>query len=314
MLIVIEGCDGVGKTSLARDLCALVGAEYRHLSAPKRHPLEECVLDLDAYRPGDGKHVVVDRFHIGEMVYGPRYRGVSQLGLPDGPAHRWIDLYLRSRGALLVHVFADLETVVERVGQRGDDMVDVADLEQLLDAYVQALATPLCETVDVKVPGVQHTRMLDFIRVLAGGLEDDVAPVFDVTDRFLGFARPNVLYVGDETSPTHLNGKRPLYRAPFVPYDNTSGYYLFEALPRRALQHAAFVNSAEVDLVRVHEALGLPTVVALGRHAARALDAASVPYLETRHPQYVRRFHHSKLAAWGAHVAGLVEGKEVAWL
>ena len=50
MLIVIEGCDGVGKTSLARDLCERTGAEYRHLGPPQAHPLEEYVLPLDGYQ------------------------------------------------------------------------------------------------------------------------------------------------------------------------------------------------------------------------------------------------------------------------
>jgi hypothetical protein len=63
-MIIIEGSDSTGKTTLAHELSEKVGKPYRHQGRPP-----------EGYNYlGDGRHelaeVVQDRFHLGELVYG----------------------------------------------------------------------------------------------------------------------------------------------------------------------------------------------------------------------------------------------------
>lgn len=314
MLIIVEGCDGVGKSTLAENLAArLGGAKVLHLGPPKRHPLEETVLELDWYRPGDeGEHVIVDRFHLGEMIYGPIYRGESKLGPLGGPEHKWVDLWLKSRGALQVVLTADLKTVEERIGVRGDDFVKHEHLAQILREYARAAQLSMVATNCFVYPlfGVDQA-VIDDADLLERGVI--ASRLFEVTDRWTGDPRAKVLLVGEETSPTHLRGRRPMYKAPFVPYPNTSGWHLMNAIPADTLTRCAIVNALEVDLSAFVGRLEPEIVVALGGKASSELRRHGIAHLSTDHPQFVRRFHHGRLEEWGRHVTALAQGKESTW-
>ena len=77
-LIILEGCDRTGKTTFAEKLVNL-GYQYFHFSSPKKDEdvYETYMTFLNSLDPL--KKYVVDRFHLGELVYGPIYRGECNL-------------------------------------------------------------------------------------------------------------------------------------------------------------------------------------------------------------------------------------------
>jgi len=78
MLIVIDGPDGSGKTTLARHLQEKHGATYHHdKGPPEAEDLVAYFLSLLA-RGG-----IIDRFALSEMVYGPLLRGRSRIDIND---------------------------------------------------------------------------------------------------------------------------------------------------------------------------------------------------------------------------------------
>lgn len=78
MFIALEGPDGAGKSTLAQAIAdATPGTEIVHFSQLKQNPLDEYVYALEDYSPGKGGNLVTDRWHIGEDIYGPLYRGES---------------------------------------------------------------------------------------------------------------------------------------------------------------------------------------------------------------------------------------------
>lgn len=118
-IILLEGPDGVGKTSLASALEQKLQGALMMSSGPPA--TDDPVMEyLDALTSAtkaaaSGRPVIIDRLHIGEMVYGPLFRGSS------GVSMKWarsIDALLDSVGALKVHCFLDRRRTIERLISR----------------------------------------------------------------------------------------------------------------------------------------------------------------------------------------------------
>lgn len=142
MLIVLEGCDCTGKTTLARQLDTIIREtssrpiHHLHFGPPKeRDPRREWLPPINDYRPGR-EHFIIDRLHIGDEVYGPLYRGERWL---TDAGRREIDLVLYRKGAVLVHTVANADVVHERMQQPDDsphaDVMRPDWIEQVLQSY-----------------------------------------------------------------------------------------------------------------------------------------------------------------------------------
>lgn len=124
MIILLEGPDGSGKTTLAKEIERLGGATRLHAGKPGPEPLVDYIApiaDRDTF-------YVLDRWHVGELVYGPLHRGGSRL-TPAGA--RAINELLASRGCLLIHCTADLATLCMNLRRRGDRPHDSLGYERI---------------------------------------------------------------------------------------------------------------------------------------------------------------------------------------
>lgn len=87
MIVVLEGPDGSGKTTLARRLAAKHDLEYVHVGPPTPEQLADDDSLLRHYarlvETRRTRNVVFDRLALGERVYGPIFRGRDGLG-PHG--------------------------------------------------------------------------------------------------------------------------------------------------------------------------------------------------------------------------------------
>jgi thymidylate kinase len=138
MLIVLEGVDGSGKTTLANAIRDRFDGRVLHRSAPIVHPLVEYTADLAEYQPGSGEVLILDRWHLSEWVYGPQYRGQTPLTWVQFQA---IDEFLVSKGAILVYCSGSVSNVVTRLLDRGDPLGDdPASLGRDQRRYEQVLA------------------------------------------------------------------------------------------------------------------------------------------------------------------------------
>ena len=87
-MIIIDGADCTGKTTLARSICEALGAQYLHCSFDKRWNMEE-YHRLMLHTAGKLEQianvpVVMDRWALSEHAYGNAYR--------DGPAYDTLTL------------------------------------------------------------------------------------------------------------------------------------------------------------------------------------------------------------------------------
>lgn len=119
MNIVIEGCDGTGKTFLAKFLCKKLGMYYWHESAPRS--LEEYKQML---APGG---IVFDRFCFGQFVYNTE----EQRKLTIDQLCELCETVFPQTHTLVIYVDASTELIIDRLIARGEGTpADKAEMEK----------------------------------------------------------------------------------------------------------------------------------------------------------------------------------------
>lgn len=315
MLIILEGPDGSGKSSLAARLMTALAVKYPtdsvellHRGPPSAHPLDEYVTPLLEYEPGTGRHIVCDRWHLGELVY-PKILG--RLTKMTQAVFRYVEAFLRSRGALTHVMETDLEECLKRCADRGETFVTGDQLIDVHAAFVDvALSSVTAEVVSHETPDciIANARRLE-------GYAQHLAPFITP----VGHPHPGVLMFGDERVCTgqpchHKTVKHSMFGPAFMPYPATSGQYLLGAWHSA---NALYANACDVDdPVRLWQAVGSPQrVIALGSRAHQALIHSDIPHDAVPHPQYVRRFHHGAYAEYGSLIqrVNLTGGNALKW-
>lgn len=112
MLIVLEGCDGSGKTTLANTLAPILGAEIIHYTTetPNTYAWFNRVLEMSQFR-----NIIADRFCYGQFVYqDAEDRSLSQRQLHE------IELMMVNYGAKVVYVKASEDVINKRLQKRAE--------------------------------------------------------------------------------------------------------------------------------------------------------------------------------------------------
>lgn len=328
MLIILEGADGGGKTTITQRLAADLAAalpgdtvEVLHKGPPRRHPLLEYEEPLYDYRPSTGRHVICDRWHVGEAVYPAL---LDRPTFADKPVLRHIEAFLRSRGAVLVHVQPPADVHLTRLATRGDDYLTIGQLpraRELFDEYVKTRNT----LPELRLTGEVNALHVEEIITLARTHEGFAARVNPFIT-YVGPPNPCYLLLGDvrhQVARADAPGaSRWLTGDPldtlsmgpaFGPYRSTSGHYLLEYLPKSFWDAGVgLANACDVDNpIALLHALGNPPAVALGANAWRRLQSlghgTGWQLGAAPHPQYVRRFLHNHGEAYGRVVADALE-------
>ncbi|MEU7244892.1 hypothetical protein [Streptomyces sparsogenes] len=130
--IVLEGGDGVGKSTLAHTLVNQYGFTAVHSPrTPDHQTLINRYRDLLA-RPG---RLVLDRSFLSELVYGPLYRGHSRLTWNQA-----LDLaqLVTARDGVFLYLTAPAATVHQRLTTRDGQAPALVEITALADAYQRA--------------------------------------------------------------------------------------------------------------------------------------------------------------------------------
>lgn len=147
-IIVLEGPDFAGKSTLSAGLAAACGATIvPNGPPPATGSIRQHYAD-QIERAASGPGTVFDRLHIGELIYGPELRGQTRLSEEDLER---LEGQLTAVGAVRVHVDVPDAVLLHRLaGPRGDDLIREPDrLLRVAGAYRRILTgRPYWQVVD----------------------------------------------------------------------------------------------------------------------------------------------------------------------
>jgi len=308
-MIIVEGCDGTGKTTLAQLLVKTdKRLTYVHESVPPESGYKYYLrraLELP-------QNVVVDRFHLGELVYPVIKKDRRE------PLTWWqqlhVELVLNARGAMLVLMTADEKFLKNVFKTRGETFIteaDIFDVKKLFTvAYRRSLIRRKLSLEIVKVTADVTQQIIEAHIVLI-----KLVNVFKHHE-FSGSPIVNcVMLVGDAYGDGGVVGT--LRRRAFASPTGSSAYLAraLAKLPRKILNQLYITNAnkhldveqSKFELAEEVRKLHPAAVVALGRRASKVLEAINVKHRQVPHPQWWRRFKHHSLSAYSAMILDAIE-------
>ena len=134
MIIVLEGCDCVGKTTFAEMLSEKTGYEIVKGSSFEISELGADGMFNHMMKLLDRESIIIDRFFYSNLVYGKLYN------YPMMSISQYMDLTNKlNKKALVLYLQAYHYAIVERMEKRGDDMIKADDIGRILDLYRESM-------------------------------------------------------------------------------------------------------------------------------------------------------------------------------
>ena len=125
--IIVEGCDGTGKTTLCKKLAEHYGLDIVHVTSKDPN-------DFEFYRQLLRKtNVVFDRHFVGELIYPEVYKREGKLTLPGA----W---YLRNlcmeEKVVPIILTTSLEEIRKRLQVRGEEKFVFDSIESIWEKFI----------------------------------------------------------------------------------------------------------------------------------------------------------------------------------
>jgi hypothetical protein len=149
-IIILEGCDGSGKTTLANWLRDELGYHIVKTGPPAPgastfKSYTTALLEAVEAAVYNGHRTVFDRHYLGETIYGPLLRGRDTLGILGRDL---IEGIIRSCGAVVVICAPPWEVLVKGWSGKDDLLKRESQLKQVNDAYLAEAARLGLEVYD----------------------------------------------------------------------------------------------------------------------------------------------------------------------
>ena len=281
-VIIIEGCDKTGKTTLANKLSSQLGYEIVKCGQPIGDPYEEYVNKLLEH-----DKIIFDRFLYGELVYGPLYRKKSQLS--DTQIYN-LELLLRARDATLIHCKAEKSFIEKKFKSENEDFVQVKDIDKILSSYDNVIKQSRIKTITREIP------TNDPIDISSCSIPDIL-----FRTRYVGNINPIVLFIGERNNE-RAQGK---YQHIGLPFD----FGRSSTILRRLISDANITSFGMTNIIKNHLSIEIQVdlleeeinsinpiiVVALGRRTYDVLNNMKMKIYREHalrymwHPSYLGR-------------------------
>lgn len=140
MIIIIEGPDGSGKTTLANQLSKQTGYPIVHRSKPETEEEKRLMMGEYLQTIRSGKNMIFDRCWYSEMAYGPVMRDDSVISYPEMYE---LERQLVKCGAIIIHATGPKAALWQRCQSRGEDYVTSRDdFNAVCDNFDKIMSVP----------------------------------------------------------------------------------------------------------------------------------------------------------------------------
>lgn len=285
-LVILEGPDGAGKTTLANELVAK-GFHYHHCGPYRGVTSGLPRLYVEAMLPTllGLSDVVMDRSWLSEPVYGPVYRGASRL---DAVAIRMLERLAMRCETVVVLCQPTLQAVLQSFRRRkGQEMLDSeAQLTDVYRRYTQ-LTTAL--------PTVKYDYELMTPEALIDDLEGAATIAHPLNFRTAGNKTARAALIG-EAFAAHKPDD-PGYQWPFASFaDQGCSRWLTQQLENAGIpENQLFWFNADQPVDEIIKLIPDCHLVALGEKAAARVSPLRYDRFSRPHPQYWKRFRSDEM-------------------
>ena len=294
--IVVEGCDGSGKTTLIRVLRDYFHWPVVHVVQPHNPNILQMMKLIEC------SPVIFDRFHWSPVVYGEALREGPELT----PYDLWaLDGMLMNRGFINVYCETDIDTMLSNNAkevQLWEAVRTKSSVKRIIHEYrmLELTSQLVCYSYDYKEETTD--TLLDLIKTMVG---------FEGPPGVQGHPKPTTWLVGDERADKGAKGISIPFYDVGISRQLVSGTLLYGALIENDLtwkNRVALSNSAGENLQTVYSQLEEPeVVVALGAVANKRLKEAGIKCTPVPHPQWWRRFRYSDPSGYTKKIQGAIE-------
>ena len=290
-VLILEGPDGSGKTTLAQYFADIRGFQIIHTGKPE--PGENLLVSYATVLNNailSGKNVVFDRLQLGESIYGPIMRGHDQLG-EEGQII--LQRIVRAADVKQVICLPPYEVCLANWKKRHarEYVQDETIYGRIFEEYLLLASKPWL---------VASTGLYDY--TLDKNPQNVEGAVFFYQGRRLppeviGSPTARFLFVGEIANQESLD-------LPWIDLGNSS-HFLNTSLwaagfreEEMAFTNVLRLNKTRRDIYAIRHQMAAgdthhPVVVALGKNAAQHI-APGVATYTLDHPAYWKRFHSSE--------------------
>lgn len=287
MIIILEGENKTGKSTIAKYISKKYHFRYWKCSQPEGDPYVEYMSILKNIEKVGGNWVL-DRFLWGEQVYGPIYRGKSQI---DDQQFRNIELKALALGAEVIYCYDRIENIARRFKADNEDWANEKNIKKTLLLYDKVVRKSI-------LPITLH-RMKTRDDITINGVLDQMEIIKNkVYKTVIGNTRnPRIVFIGDKRN----ENQKKKYKKFAQPFDfGPASKFFFENLKKVGIElyNVAIVNSDSKELNKFLKDMFFcaddAIFVALGGSASDKLSKLGWNvYYNLCHPQYANRFHHN---------------------
>lgn len=158
-MIILEGIDKTGKTTLANYLSKELGFPIIKFSEPKKG--EDPYYEYCKFLANTDLNCILDRYYLSELVYGRIKRGKSEI---DKVKQKILELALQKCNVMAVYCQNDMAFIKNKFTEDKETYTKVEEIKPILNGYTKEIDKSLLKWHNYKI-GDDMQKLADKYRV-----------------------------------------------------------------------------------------------------------------------------------------------------
>lgn len=310
--IIIEGMNGVGKTTLANKLAKELG--YTYLKDDRKNQKEKDGLKLyHALVQRLPDNVILDRFHLGEYVY-PRLHQDGRKGLEFWEQHL-LERLMNALKYILIYVEADQDFVEKTYKTRGEDSLTIDQTIAERCLFNQVFDKTLLIKIKYNVVNDPFDKLVNAIKIAINIIAEKslLALKFQSCGNLVD---PKIMLVGDRINENKYRKDLAIHAFSSCTGSSAFLHKVLEEVcdeSRLAKDIFYFTNAfkygknIEQNVSLLFQELCIydnKKIICLGNASSNFLTKLGIKHFKISHPSYIKRFafniHDYAMGLWRA--------------